>query len=132
MTLKRIFIYTTGLFFIFSFFFVSISQTYANSGTTVCSLWTSVDNNTGNVQIGGTVTESNPGQDLSYTNISLWDSNNSGSANASGGDSISTSYTAYFPNGWHRAYVNGNSSSNPGGGSGSCFDQQDFYVEVAP
>src|SRR3989344_5031234 len=105
---------------------------HADLSSAGCTLDVYVDNSTGDATISGTVRERHPGQDNSYTYVSLYDSDNAGNADVSGGYSVWASYTAHFSDGVHTAYIQGVSFSNPNGGTSDCYDEKSFTVYTQP
>ena len=130
MTTNKTFLYLSGFlsFFLLISFLFPVHKAQADLSNALCDIYVDVNNTTGNVTISGNVEEGNPGQDPSYTTISIYDNYGSGGADNSGGDSVFVQYTRNFPDGSYRADVQGTSESNPLGGSSTCSAFQYFTV----
>ncbi len=127
VSLFKIFLVASSLFV-----FASIPVTNADTLMCLLDLDLSKANTTGEVTITGSAvsdSDTNPDNDFTEANVSVFSNDGSGSAFQSGGVGVFATFTEQFDDGWHIAYVTGRATTNDGMGD-SCEGEKAFFVNV--
>lgn len=119
--LFSLFVVSLVFFSFYSPFFISIKEAAAQLSQARCDITASVNQSTRRVTIRGTVKEMRPGIEDSNVFISLYDTSGGFEVNEwVVADSVTREYTKTLDPGYYEAYVDGQTFSNPNGGTSYC------------